>query len=100
MHFCNCKFDGLILLVSSILKHGGRCLPKRECIQHGWVRQESWQYRQHQNNMACHVTSNSDFDKGGLVIQINWTKALCNNCHPMHLVYRNEKEYNTEETNA
>ena len=26
--------------------------------------------------MACHITSNLDFDKGGCVIQIEWTKAL------------------------
>ena len=33
--------------------------------------------------MAYHVTSNWDFDKGGCVIQIEWTKALCDNCQPM-----------------
>ena len=32
--------------------------------------------------MAFHVTSNSAFDKGRYVIQIEWTKALSNNCHP------------------
>ena len=28
-------------------------------------------------------TSNSDFDKGGCVIQVEWTKALCDNCQTM-----------------
>ena len=27
-------------------------------------------------SMACYITSDSDFDKGGCVIQIEWTKAL------------------------
>ena len=29
------------------------------------------------------VTFNLDFDQGGYVMQIEWTKALCNNCQPM-----------------
>ena len=33
--------------------------------------------------MACCITTNSDFDQGGCVMQIEWTKALCNNCQPM-----------------
>ena len=35
------------------------------------------------NSMAYYVTSNLDFDKGGYVIQVEWTKALCHNCQPM-----------------
>ena len=35
------------------------------------------------NSVACHITSNSDFDQGGCVMQIEWTKAFCNNCQPM-----------------
>ena len=29
------------------------------------------------NSLACHITSDLDFNKGGYVIQIEWTKALC-----------------------
>ena len=29
--------------------------------------------------MACCITSNLDFDKGGCVIQVEWTKALFDN---------------------
>ena len=35
------------------------------------------------NSIACHITSSLDFDKGGCVIQIEWTKALCNDCQPV-----------------
>ena len=35
------------------------------------------------NSVACFVTSNSDFDQEGCVMQIEWTKALCNNDQPM-----------------
>ena len=35
--------------------------------------------------MAFHDTSNSDFDKEGCVIQVEWTKAVCDNCQPMLL---------------
>ena len=35
------------------------------------------------SSMACHITSNSDFDQGGYIMQIEWTKALCNNSQPM-----------------
>ena len=38
------------------------------------------------NSMACHITSNSDFDQGGYVMQIEWTNALCNNCQPILLI--------------
>ena len=43
--------------------------------------------------MAFHITSDLDFDKGGCVIQIEWTKALCKCWEPMLLiiVYRSEK---------
>ena len=33
--------------------------------------------------MAWHITFRLDFDKGGCVIQVEWTKALCDNCQPM-----------------
>ena len=35
------------------------------------------------NRVACHITSNLDFDQGRCVMQIEWTKALCNNYQPM-----------------
>ena len=35
------------------------------------------------NSVACLVTSNLDFQQEGCVIQIEWSKALCNNCQPM-----------------
>ena len=35
------------------------------------------------HRVACHVTSNLDCDQGGSVIQIEWTKAFCNNCQPI-----------------
>ena len=43
--------------------------------------------------MACHVTFNSNSDKGRCAIQIEWTKALCDNCQPMLkiMVYRSER---------
>ena len=31
------------------------------------------------NSMACHVTSNLDFDQGGYVSQIEWTKVIIAN---------------------
>ena len=45
--------------------------------------------------MACHITSNSNFDKGGCVIQIEWTKALCNIYQPMLqiIVYKSDEVY-------
>ena len=33
--------------------------------------------------MMCHVTSDLYFDEEGYVIQIEWAKALCDNCQPM-----------------
>ena len=33
--------------------------------------------------MAYCITSNLDFEKEGCVTQIEWTKALCDNCQPM-----------------
>ena len=33
--------------------------------------------------LGVHCTSNLDFDKGGCVIQVEWSKALCNNCQPI-----------------
>ena len=35
------------------------------------------------NSMACHITSNLDIDQGGCVMEIEWTKALCNNYQPI-----------------
>ena len=37
----------------------------------------TWQIDSIRNSMSCHVTSDSDFDKEGYVIQIKWIKALC-----------------------
>ena len=34
------------------------------------------------NSMACHITSNWDFDKGDCVIWVQGTKTLCDNCQP------------------
>ena len=39
------------------------------------------------NSVACNITSNSDFDQGGCIMQIEWTKALCNNCQHNALNY-------------
>ena len=41
--------------------------------------------------MDCHATSNSDFDKGGCIIQVEWTKALCNTYQPHALNYSVQK---------
>ena len=35
------------------------------------------------NSVACHITSNLYFDKEGCVIQIEWTKAICDNYQSM-----------------
>ena len=43
----------------------------------------TWQIDSIRNSVACCMTSNSDFNKGGCVIQIEWTKALCDNCQHM-----------------
>ena len=53
----------------------------------------AWQIDSMRNSVACHITSNLDFDKGGHVIQIQWTKALCDNCQPMLkiIVYRSQR---------
>ena len=51
--------------------------------------------------MACCITSDSDFDQGGCVMQIEWTKALCNIAKPcskllcievreMYQIFRNQ----------
>ena len=45
------------------------------------------------NSVACCVTSDSDFDKGGCVIQIEWTKALCNNAHALKYIVQKQKKY-------
>ena len=35
-----------------------------------------------QYNMASYITSDFDFDKGGYIIQIEWTEALYNIVNP------------------
>ena len=42
-----------------------------------------WQKDTIRNSVACHITFSLDFDKGGCIIQIEWTKALYNNYQPM-----------------
>ena len=56
------------------------------CVQFKLAQTSSDQLLVHmtkRNSVVCHVTSNSDFDQGGCVMQIEWTKALCNNCQPI-----------------
>ena len=45
--------------------------------------QHAWHIDSIMNGMAYCTTSISDFDKGGCVIQMEWTKAVCDNCQPM-----------------
>ena len=42
-----------------------------------------WQIDSIRNGVACHITSDLDFDWGSCVIEIEWTKALYYNCQPM-----------------
>ena len=44
--------------------------------------QYAWQIDSIRNSVAYCITSSSDFDKGGCVIQIEWTKALCDSYYP------------------
>ena len=36
----------------------------------------AWQIDSIRNSVACHVTSNLDFDKGSCVIQVEWTMQV------------------------
>ena len=64
--FTNClagKCEILVKVVECYLLH------REDMVQTGCV--------------VCCITSNSNFNKEGCVIQIEWTKALCDNCQPM-----------------
>ena len=54
--------------------------------QFGPVR-HAWQIDSISNSVACLVTSNLEFEQNGCVIEIEWTKDLCNNCQPNALHY-------------
>ena len=47
---------------------------------HQWL----WPVQTSLGQFSAQCTSNLDFDQGSCVIQIEWTKTICNNCQPMH----------------